>query len=138
MKNIVLLSFFSQMVTFSYSQPQSIQLKTYCFGNYDHRLIQNLTPLSRAELEKVFIQNNIDTSSFYRIKYDEVFTKYTTKDYLSNHSYTYINWYKFGKMSKLNECKKVNGFKSENPNKILVLYSTNNKDIEDLSIYILN
>jgi hypothetical protein len=138
MKKISLLLFFSHIVIFSYSQPHPVELETYCFGNYEHNLIQKLTPHSRIELEKIFRNNNVDTSSFYRIKYDEVYSKYTTKDYLSNHGYAYINWSKFGGVSKLNEYKKMNGFKTEKPNKIIVLYSTNNKDIEDLSIYLLN
>jgi hypothetical protein len=138
MKKVFLFFFFLHMGIFSYSQFHSIELKTYCFGNYEHNLIQKLTPDSRIELEKILKKNNIDTISFYRIKYDEVYSKYTTKDYLSNNTYTYINWYNFGGISKLNEFKKINGFKNEKPNKIIILYSTNNKDIEDLSVYILN
>ena len=138
MRKLFLLLLFLQIGVVSYSQLNAIELKTYCFGNYEHNLIQNLTPQSRIELEKVLQNNNIDTSSFYKIRYDEIFSKYTTKEYLSNHTYTYINWSRFGDICKLNEYKNINKSNPEKPNKIIILYSTNNKDIEDLSIYILN
>lgn len=138
MKKLFLFLFSLQIVMSSYSQSQAIELKTYCFGNVEHNLMSRLSTHSKVELEKILRQNNVDTSSLYRIKYEEVFSKYTTKKYLSSHSYKYINWQKYNNSIKSEEYIGINGFSVCNPNKLLLLYSTNNNGVESLKFYILN
>jgi hypothetical protein len=122
----------------SYSQLRAVELKTYCFGDTEHNFTSKLSPQSKLELEKVLQKNNIDTVSIYRVKYNEVFSKYTTEKYLSSHTYKYINWEKYNGPTKSYEYVGFNGFNVEKPNKLIVLYSTNDSGIESLQIYILN
>ena len=72
------------------------------------------------------------------MKYEEVFSKYTTEKYLSSHTYKYINWQKYNGIIKSDEYVGFNGYNVEKPNKLIVLYSTNDNNIERLQIYILN
>ena len=122
----------------SYSYSQSIELKTYCFGNPKHNLINKLSPQSKVELEQIFKKNGIDTSSVYRIQYDDIFTTYATKKYLLNHSYTYINWSQINGVHNIREYVNMNGYSSQKQNKLIILYSTNEGNIESLSVYIMD
>lgn len=135
MKKLFIFLILLGLGPFSYSQSQSIELETYCFGNKEHNLISKLSPHSLNQLEKVLQKNNVDTSFFYRVRYDEVFSKYTTKDYLSKHTYSYFNWNKSDQDEKINEFQKIHN-DHRKQNKLIVLYSTNNKNIENLSIYV--
>jgi len=138
MKKLFLFLVLLQMGVVSYSQLRAIELKTYCFGNTEHNFITKLSPQSKLELEKVLQKNNVDTSSLYKVKYEEIFSKYTSEKYLSSHTYKYINWQKYNGTIKSDEYVGFNGFNTEKPNKLIVLYSTNDNNIEGLQIYILN
>ena len=138
MKKLLLFFFLLQIVTVSYSQSYAVQLKTYCFGNVEHNLVSKLSTESKLELEKILQKNNVDTSSLYRIKYEEIFSKYTTEKYLLSHSYKYINWQKHNNFIKSDEYVGLNGYNTEKPNKLILLYSTNDNGVESLQIYILN
>jgi hypothetical protein len=138
MKKLFLFLFFLQIGMSLHSQSRAIELKIYCFGNIEHNLISKLSAQSKLELEKILQENNVDTSSLYRIKYEEVFSKYTTEKYLSSHSYKYINWRKQNNSIKIEEYIGLNGFSVGNPNKLLMLYLTNNNGVESLKFYILN
>lgn len=122
----------------SYSQPNSIELKTYCFGNPEDNLISKLSKESRLELSNVLQDYKVDTTSFYRVKFNEIFTKYTDKQYLSVHTYRFFNWKKFDGKSEVKSYLSLNCYDTTKPNKIIILYSTNNSNIENLSVYVLN
>jgi hypothetical protein len=136
MKKIYLFLLLFVINLWSYSQ--SMPLKSYCFGNPKHNLLNQLSPESKIELEKILMKNNIDTSSVYRIQYDDIFTTYASKKYLSNHSYTYINWFKLDGVSNVREYVNMNGYNPQKPDKLIILYSTNHDNTEYLSVYILN
>lgn len=133
-KFLLVLFCFGWVISYS----QSIELKTYCLGNPNHDLINKLSPTSRLELQKILVQNNVDTSTFYRVKYNEIFTLYTSKNYLSDHSYKYYNWSQINGNYKIREYSKLDGYFTNKPDKLIVLYSTNEGNIETLSVYILN
>jgi hypothetical protein len=138
MKRLFLFLVFLQIGVCSYSQLRAIELKTYCFGNTEHNLITKLSPQSKLELEKVLQKNNIEKTFLYNVKYEEVFSKYTTEKYLSSHTYKYINWQIYNGIIKSDEYIGFNGYNVGKPNKLIVLYSTNDNNIERLQIYILN
>ena len=133
-----LLLFLTLFVISLWSYSQSIPLKSYCFGNPEHYLLNQLSSESKLQLVKILQKNNVDTSSIYRIKYDDIFTTYASKNYLSNHSYSYINWSKLNGVSNIEEYVNMNGYNPQKPDKLIILYSTNHKNLEYLSIYILN
>lgn len=136
MNKLRLFLLLSVISPFSYAQ--SIPLKSYCFGNPKHNLLKQLSPQSKIELEKILNKNNIDTSSVYRIQYDDIFTNYASKKYLSTHSYTYVNWYKIDGVSNVREYVNMNGYNTQKPDKLIILYSTNHNNAEYLSVYIMN
>lgn len=136
MKKIYLFLLLSVISLLSYSQ--AVPLRSYCFGNPQHNLMNKLSPESKFELEKILNKNNIDTSSIYRVKYDDIFRTYASQSYLSNHSYTYFNWSKLDDKSGIREYINMNGYNPQKPDKLIILYSTNHKNTEYLSVYILN
>lgn len=136
MRNILILSvsiFWSLL-----SHSQTFELRTYCFGNPSHKFIENLSSESKIILSDFLKKYEVDTSTSYRINYDEVFTKYGIRSYLSSHSYKYINWNKIDNVSSIREYTSINGYDYSKLDKIIILYSTNKMNVEDLSIYLLN
>lgn len=135
MKNffIILVVFFSYNLSFS----QNVELKTYCFGNNSHDLVKKLSPESKLIFSNLLEKHEIDTSNLYRVNYDDVFNKYGMKSYLSVHSYKYINWSRFDSLTKIKEYHSSNNYPTFNPSKLIILYSTNNSNLEDLSIYLI-
>ena len=136
MKKVYLFLLLFVISLWSYSQ--AIPLRSYCFGNPQHNLMNKLSPQSKIELEKILKKNNIDTASIYRVKYDDIFRTYASKNYLSNHSYTYINWFKLDGKSDIREYVNMNGYNPQKPDKLIILYSTNHDNAEYLSVYLLN
>ena len=136
MKKVYLFLLFSVISLWSYSQ--TIPLRSYSFGNPQHNFMSKLSPDSKIELEKILKKNNIDTTSIYRVKYDDIFRIYASQNYLSNHSYTYINWFKLNGKSEISEYVYMNGYNPQKPDKLIILYSTNHDNTEYLSVYFLN
>lgn len=122
----------------SNSQSVGNRMKTYSFGDSNNNMISELSIQAKCFLSNVFSENHVDTLSFYRVKYDEVFTKYASKDYLSTHSYTFIRWSKTGHYTNSNKIQRLNGNTPMLSNKIIILYSTDHEGLEDLTIYIMN
>jgi hypothetical protein len=100
--------------------------------------MSKLSPESKIELEKILKKNNIDTGSIYRVKYDDIFRTYASQKYLSDHSYTYINWFKLDGKSDIREYVNMNWYSPQKPDKLIILYSTNHDNAEYLSVYFLN
>jgi hypothetical protein len=130
---ITLISFVSKSQ--STAQPMT---GVYCFGNTEHNFVSNLSSQAKIELDKIVKKYKIDTTNLYRVKYSEIFTKYGSIDYLSKHSYTYINWFKIDDNVKSQEKVLMNGYSPQSPDKLILLYTTNHKNIESLSFYITN
>ena len=121
--------------------PQSIvgeKVTTYSFDDSTEKMVSKLSPEAKSFLEMFLLKNNIDTTNVYRVKYDEIFTKFTSPSYLSNHTYTYVRWSKTNDSYNIREVSKMNGHVPILPNKLIILYSTNFSEFEDLMIYFMN
>lgn len=138
MKKVLFCILISIVCLKTYSQIQAVPMESYCFGNLEHNFMSKLSQESKSVFEQIIKRKNIDTCSLYRVTYHEIFTKYGLKSYLSKHTYTYIVWSKDERKTTINEKISLNSYNSQPPNKLIVIYTTNNKDIEDLSVYLVN
>lgn len=139
MKKFIFILFISFLSLVGHSQIHGIPISgVYCFGNPEHKFISKLSPDSKIILSEIIFRKNIDTSKMYLVNYDEIFTKYASTSYLSSHEYTYIVWSKIDGKSSIKEFVSYNGYNTKPPDKLIILYNTNNQNIESLSFYILN
>jgi hypothetical protein len=136
MKSI--LTFLILFITsITYSQSSPIELKTYCLGNSSHDILNHLSHDATKELKNFIESNNIDTIYVQKVKYEEVFTKYTTKSYLNGNPYIYRLWEKKNNTVKIYESDKNKKLSESNLDKLIVLYSTDKNRIESLSMYLI-
>lgn len=110
----------------------------YCYGNPEHNFTSELSEQSKIVFNNFIESNKIDTTRIYRVNYDEIFSKFGTREYLSNHGYTYVSWYNYKGTVKIEEKVSYNGYNTSKPDKLIVLYTTNKSDIEHLSFYFTN
>lgn len=137
MKKLILTIITSFTWFFSIAQPIAIETKTFSFGDSQHNMVEKLTLDAKNTLTTLLHVNNIDTTKIYRVKYEEVFTKYTTRNYLSKQNYTFIRWSKYGSSIILKEKKIIKKDYLPEDKKIIILYTTDFNEIEDLLIYII-
>lgn len=113
------------------------KIRSFYIGDPTDSMFSRLSPPAKSFLDSFFNKNNIDTSSTYVIKYEDVFTKYTTLKYLSTHTYKYARWSRIGNSTNITEAqsKDISNIK---PNKLIVLYSTDFLDLEILVMYYMD
>lgn len=136
MKKLILTTLTIFIWFFVVGQTTAIETRTFSFGDPQHNMIEKLTPIAKNTLFSFLQENNIDTTKIYRVKYEEVFTKYTTRNYLSKQKYTFIRWSKYGTNIIIKQKEVMDENYLPEDKKIIILYTTNFNEIEDLLIYI--
>lgn len=136
MKKVTLIIYF---LIFSLCvKSQVVGMDTYSFGDKEDNMISKLSDQSKSILFSFLKHNFVDTNIIYRVKYSEIFTTYTTKEYLSEHNHKFLFWTKINDTLNHVEHDKICNTRDMNLGKLIITYSTNNKGSEHLSIYILN
>jgi hypothetical protein len=119
------------------AQAIAIKTKTYYLGDLGNDFYEKLGPNGYKLLDSLVKLEPFDTVGTIKIKsVDE--TKYTSREYLSNHDYTYVTIFTYNGMISVRKFSNNSRPIGEN-SKIILKYS---KDIDDtvnrMSLHIIN
>ena len=130
---MLLLSFVSFM---GVSQSIPIKMELHYWNKSEQNFDKTLTSNGKILLDSVLSISKIDTSKCIKVDRKDI-VEYTSRKFLTNHSYTYITYSIFnGKLDKT-YYQNFNGFKISDKSKIILYHSSDKNTVDVVSLYVI-
>lgn len=132
-----IITFLLSLVSFwGISQSTAIKMKLRYWNNSEHRFSELLTKDGKKLLDSVLTISKIDTSKCVKVDYNDI-SEYTNRKYLTNRNYTYITYSIYNGILNKTFYKNFNGYSKSDNQKIILYHTTDNNQIDIVSLYVI-
>ena len=136
MKKTIITLLLSLVSFWGFSQSTAIKMELRYWNKPEQNFNKTLTNNSKMLLDSVLSISKIDTSKCIKVDRKDLI-EYTSKKFLTNHSYTYISYSIYnGKLDKT-FYQNFNGFQISNENKIILYQMTDGNMVDVVSLYVI-
>ena len=116
------------------SQDIAIKMKLYYWNASAKHFDTTLTKNGKVLLDSVLSYSKIDTSKCIKVAVKDI-TEFTSKKFLSNHSYTYLSYSNYNGEIKNNYYQSYNGFHKKDNCKLILYHATDKNLIDVVTLY---
>ena len=136
MKKAIITLLLSVVSFMGFSQSKAIKMELRYWNKPEQNFDKTLTNNGKMLLDSVLSISKIDTSKCIKVDRKDII-EYTSRKFLTNHSYTYISYSIYnGKLDKT-YYQNFNGFKINDKSKIILYQSSDGNMIDIVSLYVI-
>lgn len=136
MKKTIITLLLSLVSFLGISQSTSIKMNLHYWNKPEQNFNKTLTTNGKKLLDSVLTISKIDTSKCIKVDGKDII-EYTSKKFLTNHTYTYISYSIYnGKLDKT-YYQNFNGYQINDKSKIILYQISDGKMIDNVTLYVI-
>ena len=136
MKKTLITSLLTIVSFLGYSQTSAIKMELRYWNKPEQNFNQSLTNNGKILLDSILSVVQIDTSTCIMVNREDLI-EYTSKKFLTNHSYTYISYSIYNGTLNKTHYKNFNGYQVSGESKIILYQMSNGNTVDVVSLYII-
>lgn len=136
MKKTIITLLLSLVSFWGTSQSTAIKMSLRYWNKTEQNFDKTLTSNCKMLLDSVLSISKIDTSKCIKVDRKDII-EYTSKKFLTNHSYTYISYSIYnGKLDKI-YYQNFNGYQINDKSKIILYQASDGNVIDNITLYVI-
>jgi hypothetical protein len=136
MKKIIITLLLSFVGYMGVSQSTAIKMQLHYWNKPEQNFEKTLTSNGKILLDSLLAISEIDTSKCIKVDRKNIL-EYTSKKFLTNHSYTYISYSIYNGVLDKTFYQNFNGYQTNDKSKIILYQMSDGNMIDVVSIYVI-